>query len=42
MDKLDKMTESQLAASGVYTLLCEQLSELIKLLKDKEDDYRIL
>lgn len=42
MDKLDKMTESQLAANEASTLLCGQLSELMHLLKDKEDAYRIL
>lgn len=42
MDKLDKMTESQLAANEASTLLRGQLSELMHLLKDKEDAYRLL
>ena len=42
MDKLDRMTESQLAANEASTLLHGQLSELMNLLKDKEDAYRLL
>ncbi len=42
MDKLDRMAESQLAANEASTLLREQLSELMNLLKVKEDAYRIL
>ena len=42
MDKLDRMTESQLAANEASTLLRGQLSELMNLLKDKEDAYRLL
>ena len=42
MDKLDRMAESQLAANEASTLLRGQLSELMNLLKDKEDAYRLL
>lgn len=42
MDKLDRMAESQLAATEASTLLRGQLSELVHLLKDKDDACRIL
>ncbi|WP_455585745.1 hypothetical protein [Bacteroides sp.] len=42
MDKLDRMAESQLAANEASTLLGEQLSALMNLLKEKEAAYRIL
>lgn len=42
MNKLDRMTESQLAANEASTLLRVQLSELMHLLQDKEAAYRLL
>ena len=42
MEKVDKLTDSQLASNEASTLLRGQLSELMRLLKDKDDAYRIL